>query len=62
MTHDKNTHSEIRRGRVGFLWFAIIAFSLMLAVWLALFIVASNNKVQEIPLAPAERAAELPSV
>jgi hypothetical protein len=45
----------------GFLWFAIIAFALMLAVWLTLFILAATHPVQEIPLKPTAAPTPLSS-
>ncbi len=39
-----------KKSALGFLWFAIIAFALMLAVWLTLFILAATHPVEQIPL------------
>lgn len=46
-------NNDKKKAALGFLWFAIIAFALMLAVWLVLFILAAMNPVEQVPLKPS---------
>lgn len=47
-----NPASQPRRGSRVWLWI-IAAFALQLAAWTAWFIIASHNRVEEVPLAGA---------
>jgi len=50
------TTKNIKPGNGLWLWVGL-AFGLMLAAWAALFVIASHNKVEEVPLQTQPKAA-----